>query len=277
MRAPMVDMIGRGVITSDGPKWKESRTWVMPTFTRRHIADVGFFERHFARFLSRLERLEKVEGGRQVVDVNLKSLFDELVLDATSEFIFGTSFDSQMDGGRDLEGRRLLRAFTDAQITSGMRVVFGRAATRLIGGEKLKHFEENVKVFREYTLRQIKVARLRQQEKGLGIEEDEDKQRKAYILVDELAKEIPDDEALCDELLNVFFAGRDAPAVALSNIFFSLARNPEVWTRMRKEIEGVDIRDLSFEKLKSLRYIQYAINEGSCSFKSIIKALLTLS
>ena len=69
-------------------------------------------------------------------------------------------------------------------------------------------------------------------------------------------------EALCDQLLNVFFAGRDTPAVALSNVFFCVARHPLIWRRIREETEGLKPEELSFERLQGLWYKQYATNKG---------------
>jgi cytochrome P450 len=83
-----------------------------------------------------------------------------------------------------------------------------------------------------------------------------------YVLVYEMAKESLDREELTSQLLNVFFAGRDTPAVALSSVFFCIARHPEVWKKVRDEIEGLTVADLTFERLKSLRYVQHVINEG---------------
>jgi cytochrome P450 len=77
-----------------------------------------------------------------------------------------------------------------------------------------------------------------------------------------LAKETSDRSLLTSQLLNVFFAGRDTPAVALTNIFFLLARHPDVWIKCREEVQGLKKEALNFEKLKSLRYIQHVINEG---------------
>jgi cytochrome P450 len=87
------------------------------------------------------------------------------------------------------------------------------------------------------------------------------RQRKC-ILLHELAKVTEDRDVLRSQLLNVFFAGRDTPAVALTNIFFLLARHPHVWKKCREEVQGLQKDDLSFERLKSLRYIQHVINEG---------------
>jgi cytochrome P450 len=88
------------------------------------------------------------------------------------------------------------------------------------------------------------------------------REQKKIILISELAKVTNDRSELCSQLLNVFFAGRDTPAVALTNIFFLLARHPNIWNKCRAEVESLRKEDLTFERLKSLRYIQHVINEG---------------
>lgn len=98
-------------------------------------------------------------------------------------------------------------------------------------------------------------------------EQKKDNARK-YVLVHELAEETTDRSDLTSQLLNVFFAGRDTPAVALTNVFFLLARHSSVWKRCKEEVQGLDKEDLNFEKLKSLRYVQHVINEGNISHKS---------
>ena len=130
----------------------------------------------------------------------------------------------------------------------------------LLRDERNKKYRENCDLVQRYTQEYVERA-LERQGKNADVAEDEG----TYILVHELAKQTTDKQALCDELLNVFFAGRDAPAVALGNVFFHLTRHPEVWRKIREEAEGLRVEDLSFEKLKSLRYTQHAINEGKCN------------
>lgn len=83
-----------------------------------------------------------------------------------------------------------------------------------------------------------------------------------YNLVKELAAHSKEPELLSGHLLNVFLAGRDTPAVALINVLFCLARHPAAWAKIREEVVGLEPKDLSFEKLKSLRYLQHCIDEG---------------
>lgn len=87
--------------------------------------------------------------------------------------------------------------------------------------------------------------------------------RKRYVLVEELARNADDSKTLSNQMLNVFFAGRNTPAAALSTVFFCLARHPWVWRNIREEVKGTHPDELSFEKLKGLRYLQHLINEGT--------------
>ncbi|CAO2656333.1 Nn.00g051360.m01.CDS01 [Neocucurbitaria sp. VM-36] len=247
-RRETVSMIGKGIINSDGEDWHKSRGLIMPTFTRSRIADTDFFDKHFRRFMARLPSDGKT--------VDLKPLFDQLILDASSEFIFGESFDSQLGEEHSVEGRNFLAAFADAQAVVGMRLALGRLSI-LMHDEKFTKYQDNCDVIRRYTMRHVERA-LKRRSMAAKAAEDEGR----YILVHELAKETTDKEALCDQLVNVFFGGRDTPAVVLANLVFCLARNPEVWRKIREETEGLTAEDLSFEKLKSLRYVQHAINEG---------------
>lgn len=119
-----------------------------------------------------------------------------------------------------------------------------------------RKFSDACALIKDYTQKHIDRALERQAKR-----ESPQDQRKV-ILVNELAKETNDRSELCSQLLNVFFAGRDTPAVALTNIFFLLARHPHVWKKCRTEVSGLQLEDLTFERLKSLRYIQHVINEG---------------
>jgi hypothetical protein len=153
------------------------------------------------------------------------------------------------------DAKEFIDAFNYAQKIVGLRVLLGRMSF-LIRDSK---FWEDCSLLRKFTQRQV--DRALRNRSGSQLPVAGERQRK-YTLVHELAKEMGDPEALCEQLLNVFFAGRDTPAVALSNIFFCVARHPLVWRKIREETEGLQAEELSFEKLKGLRYTQHAINEG---------------
>lgn len=149
-------------------------------------------------------------------------------------------------------------AFNNAQQGVGIRVILGKMKFLVMRDRK---FQESCAIIKQYTRRHV--------DRALARREDRQKDNaRRNVLVYELAEETTDRSDLTSQLLNVFFAGRDTPAVALTNLFFLLARHPNVWKKCREEVQGLEKEDLSFEKLKSLRYVQHVINEGISSRKS---------
>lgn len=83
-----------------------------------------------------------------------------------------------------------------------------------------------------------------------------------YILINEMAKQIRDPIDLRFQVINVFFPARDSTGNALSNAFFNLARNPEVWTELREQALALGDQPLTFELLKSLTFFKYVLFES---------------
>ncbi|KAF2657814.1 cytochrome P450 [Lophiostoma macrostomum CBS 122681] len=243
-------MTGKGIITSDGGVWAHGRSLIRPTFTRSQIADRVMIEGHVDRFLDAVDDAQRADVG-----VDLQPWFDRLILDASSEFTFGESFHS-LSPDCSIDSQAFLDCFAYAQKGVGLRVLMGKMSFLL----RDRRFWDSCRVIREYTQKHVDRA-LSHRRQGSQELNDKDAHEK-YILIHEMAKETTDRHVLCSQLLNVFFAGRDTPAVALANIFFCLARHPEVWERIRAEVAGLQIDDLTFERLKSLRYVQHTINEA---------------
>jgi cytochrome P450 len=95
----------------------------------------------------------------------------------------------------------------------------------------------------------------------------ESKQNSQYIFLNELAKETEDREVLRDQILSVLLAGRDTTASLLSNLFWELARHPEIYEKLREEVKGLQGRVPTFEELKQMQYLKYCLNE--CEFSII--------
>jgi cytochrome P450 len=83
-----------------------------------------------------------------------------------------------------------------------------------------------------------------------------------YVFLYELAKKTLDKTELRDQILNVLLAGRDTTASLLSITWFFLAKKPDIWDRLRKEVLTLDGRRPSFEELKSLTYLTWVLNES---------------
>lgn len=61
--------------------------------------------------------------------------------------------------------------------------------------------------------------------------------------------------------MNVLVAGRDTTASLLGNLFFVLAKKPEIWEKLRAEVACLQGRTPTYDELRSLRYVQCCVNE----------------
>lgn len=83
-----------------------------------------------------------------------------------------------------------------------------------------------------------------------------------YVFLYELSKRTLDKTELTDQLLNTLLAGRDTTASLLSITFFTMARRPEIWKKLRAEVLTLGGRKPSFEDLKSMTYLTWVLNES---------------
>ena len=87
---------------------------------------------------------------------------------------------------------------------------------------------------------------------------------KPYVFLYELLKQTSNETELTDQLLNMLLAGRDTTASLLSITFFILAREPDVWNRLRAEVQKLGRRKPSYEELHSMTYLTWVLNESRC-------------
>jgi cytochrome P450 len=90
----------------------------------------------------------------------------------------------------------------------------------------------------------------------------EEKGKGNSVLLRELVKLTDDKLFIRNELMNIFFPARDTAGILTSNILFLLARHPDVWQKLCEEALGVGEQEVTFELLKSLKYVHGVINES---------------
>lgn len=90
-----------------------------------------------------------------------------------------------------------------------------------------------------------------------------------YIFAEALAAETSDPKVLRDNMLNILLAGRDTTASLLSSVFHYMARHPQVWNRLRREIveefgdSAHPKAEITQTKLKDIPYLRYVLNEST--------------
>ena len=64
------------------------------------------------------------------------------------------------------------------------------------------------------------------------------------------------------ELLNILLAGRDTTASLLSNVWWVLAKRPDIWARLRQDIDSLNGETPTLEQMKDMKYLQAILKEA---------------
>lgn len=95
----------------------------------------------------------------------------------------------------------------------------------------------------------------------------------SFSMLHELVKDTQDRRFLRDQLLNIFLPARDSSAIGLSDLFSNLARHPKVWRKLRSEVSQID-QPLTFDLLKSLKYLQCVLKESKSTSRTSVVVLI---
>lgn len=185
--------------------------------------------------------------------VALSVLTDIEFLDSATEFLFGKSADTLLPLP-DEEGELFIKSWDYVMIGFGTRVRMGKLkflyrdpawfeAIRIVHAFVEKHIDKALEI-----------------EKQRQIEDSNPDER--YILLHEMVKQTQDKLDLRSQILAVFMPSRDTTAVLVANIFHALARHPTVWTKLRGEVMAIGDQPITFELLKSIKYLQWVLNES---------------
>jgi cytochrome P450 len=253
-------LLGHGIFNADGERWANSRHMLRPNFARDQVADIEAFERHFKIMLKHLPR----DG----TTVDLQELFFRFTIDTATEFLFNHSTNSLRIVGQEDENNEDVifgKAFNFAQHDVSVRArlgIFDRFRKNEEGEQAIKICHSYIDRFVDDALEFRKKL---DEEKVAGDQKDE-----KYYFIQEVAKQTTDRKRIRDELLNILLAGRDTTASLLSNMFFQLAKNPEIYAKLREELSSLEGRLPTYEELRGFKYVKWCMNE--C--KSMIKLIL---
>jgi cytochrome P450 len=94
-------------------------------------------------------------------------------------------------------------------------------------------------------------------------------------LVDEAANLTADRYTLRSLVLSVFSPAHDGAAVALSNVFFHLARHPRVWSKLRAEVVKDAEKPITYDLLNSYTYLKNVFRESKSFTNGFSMGMLT--
>ncbi|KAI9741695.1 MAG: hypothetical protein M1834_000080 [Cirrosporium novae-zelandiae] len=261
-------LLGQGIFTTDGGAWEHSRALLRPNFTRAQVADLATFEAHIQDLIASIP----FDGST----VDLQDLFFRLTLDSATEFLFGESCNSLAPGKKLQSAVDFASAFNYTQDAIGH-------ASRLgpLGAFRFDpRFKRDTKTVHDFVDKYVQRAiayRKGETEKEVGDEH-------RYVFLHELSRTTDDPIRLRSELLNVLLAGRDTTASLLGNTWFILARRPDIWAKLRAEVDVLCGEAPSYEQIKEMKYLRYVLNEcesalpnsPSSQYEKLILAFLAL-
>ena len=257
---PWGPMLGAGVMDTDGTFWKHSRGMVQPLFRKEQIErieDLSSFDLHVSRLIDLIPR----DGST----VDLQPLFARLLLDFTTEFLFGDSV-ACLTPTPNREAMEFLEAFHDGQAGIGKRTQLPMLTVFTMD----KRFAQACGIVQRFVERYVDKALARHQRQNLSLDPDEKEEmmqqkRSKYVLADELAKISTDRLDMRNQLLNTFLAAHDTTAVLMTNTMFNLARNPRVYAKLRAEVlsAGHTTSESLWSHIKSLPYLRHVVTETS--------------
>ena len=240
-------LLGDSIFASDGQLWKEARQQLRPSFTKDRLSDASIFEAH-------VNALIKAVNAQQTNSeaVDLQELFFRLSLDIATHFFFGESCCSLSAESGQRQAADFADAFNRSQQTLVDDFVLGSFA-RCVPHLQFWKDRRTVQKFAESYVRIAIDARHHQKPNN---------SKKCQLSVlEELARQSDNVHRLRDQALSLLVAGRDTTASLLSNLWFVVARRPDIWDKLKGEIEFLNGRGPQMDELKDLKYLQACMRE----------------
>ncbi|KAJ8573239.1 hypothetical protein K7X08_009750 [Anisodus acutangulus] len=259
------DLLGDGIFTVDGDKWREQRKLSSHEFSTRVLRD--FSSVVFRKNVAKLAHiLSEAANSNKTVDI--QDLFMKSTLDSIFRVAFGVELDSMC--GSNEEGKTFSDAFDSASEMTLRRYVdiFWKIKRALnIGSEaKLRDNIRTVDAF-VYKLIQRKTEQMSKPEANLSL-----RWKKEDILSRFLQITGTHPKFLRDIILSFIIAGKDTTATTLSWFIYVLCKYPHVQEKVAQEIkqaavekedDATDIMDfaanVSEDSLEKMQYLHAAL------------------
>lgn len=249
-KAVFAPILGNGVFTNDGAAWEHSRAMLRPNFSRQQIANLATYEKHVQNLINAIPR----DGST----VDLQELFFDMTLDTATEFLFGESANSLPNRGNVTPGDiGFNEAFTFCTTEAGVQIRFGVKSP--FPSKHYTRCQDRIHSFVNHYVRKA-LDRYHTPQAGVAVNSDS-KDGHRYVFLNELVKQTQDPVMLRSECMNILLAGRDTTASLLGDLWNTLSKRPDVWKKLREEVEQLKDTTPSFETMKNMKYLRYCLNE----------------
>ena len=180
-------------------------------------------------------------------------------LDTATLFLFGESIGS-LSAATPAHAQGFLEAFAAGFSGSGMRIALGPFKILLSKSKWLEACETTHRFADFYA---DKALQHRQDFLAGENKAVEGGCIQPQILLYNMAEQTGDRNDLRNQILQAMMAAQETTANLLSNVFFLLARNPNVMQRLRTEALSVGSSELNLDQLAKMKYLRNVLNEGT--------------
>lgn len=232
------ELLGRGLVTSDGDLWKRQRRLMQPAFHRERVAAYGQV------MVQMTERTLDGWAAGQERDIH------EEMMKLTREIVATTLFSA--DVATDARG---VGAALEAAVRRYAEIPPGVPLLRRIPTPGKRRFDRGVRQLDALIARLIA-------ERRAGSPDAGDLLSMLVWARGEAGEQMPDRQ-IRDEVMTLFLAGHETTALALTWTWVLLARHPAVRDRLLRELDEVlGGRAPTPDDLPKLRYTEHVVTES---------------
>lgn len=236
----MEPLIGRGLLIAPHEFWRQNRTIVNPAFRVKKL------ESYFQEIVSSTDELFKNYRDEHVYDIHQDMM--QLTLSIISKVLFHM----------DLSGRseRVSKAIHDYMTGMENQIFHIFGFQKHIPTKSNRNFKQAVKYLNTIIFDLIAKRRqdYHEREDMISLLIKAQMQNKAQGITDEYLR---------DELMTFMVGGHETTANALTWTLYHLGKNPEVYQKLREEIDlKIKSKIPSFEELDQIPYLENVINES---------------
>jgi len=239
-REDLGDLLGQGLVLSEGELWERQRQRIQPAFYMEQIAD------YTESMVSAVEQAADEWTGEPVV--NVEDEMKALTLRILVTSIFG--------GEIDYEGQQIRETVEKLQEPGQpAKQPIARMVPRWVPIPMWRRYKEGIREM-ESVIETFVEAR-----RGEAAQHD-DLLSRLLTSTDEDGDGMSE-KLLRDELMTFLFAGHETTATALTFTWYLLSQHPEVERKLHAEVDAVlDGGPATFDNLPDLEYTEHVIQES---------------
>ncbi|KAJ9168550.1 hypothetical protein P3X46_020056 [Hevea brasiliensis] len=258
------DLLGDGIFTVDGDKWRQQRKVSSYEFSAKVLRD--FSSVAFRKNAVKLAGIVS-EAAKSNQSMDMQDLFMKSTLDSIFRVAFGVELDSMC--GSNEEGVIFTNAFDNASAMTLWRYVdvFWKIKRFLnIGSEAA--LKKNIKVVDDFVYKLInsKIEQMHHLKDNISMQTKKDDILSRFLQVTETDKTY-----LRDIILNFVIAGKDTTAATLSWFIYVLCKHPAVQEKVAEEVREVS----KVKEVKSFADFAATIDDEALEKMSYLHAAIT--